>query len=144
MMGVVFMGIVMMGWLARSWMKPKNVLNWQVFSSEVLAERVSQQRIVFVDFTADWCLSCKVNESLTFDRASTQTFISKHNIELLKADWTKQDPKITQTLARFNRIGVPLYLLFVPGKRDPIVLPEVLTAGVFVRAVEQALEGSLK
>ena len=90
---------------------------------------------VFVDFTASWCLSCQVNERVALDQPQViQAFQAAH-VVLLKADWTRQDPAITETLAALGRSGVPVYALYTPGQSDPELLPQVLTPGIVMNAL---------
>jgi thiol:disulfide interchange protein len=82
---------------------------------------------VFVDFTAAWCLTCQVNKAVVLDKESTQAFFKEKGIRLLLADWTNSDPVITAALEKQGRIGVPLYLAYLPGEEKPRVLPQILT-----------------
>ena len=111
---------------------------WQTFSLEKLEEFKLRERPVFIDFTAAWCLSCQVNERTTFHHPDVvRAFVDKEVIPL-KADWTKRDPVITRMLARFGRSGVPFYVLFPgPEKREPIILPEFITPGIVLEALEK-------
>lgn len=95
---------------------------------------------VFVDFTADWCLTCKVNERLVFERTEVIRYLKDHGYRLLKGDWTKQDPAITQFLARHQRVGVPFYIAFGPGAPEGRILPEVLTVETFKSNLNQVLK----
>ncbi|MFN9789954.1 MAG: thioredoxin family protein, partial [Holosporales bacterium] len=79
-------------------------------------------------FTADWCVTCLVNERTTLSSSSVQEAFTKRGVVVLTADWTNQDEAIADELARFGRIGVPLYLLDPPGViGEPQVLPQLLT-----------------
>ncbi len=85
-------------------------------------------RPVFVDFTADWCITCKVNERGVLADERVMAAFAERGVELLIADWTQRDDTIAAELARFGKAGVPLYVLHVPGADTaPIVLPELLT-----------------
>jgi thiol:disulfide interchange protein DsbD len=109
------------------YMPPMPTADWQAWSAtEVNALR--PHRPVFVDFTADWCLSCKVNEATVLNTAKTQALFQSKNVALFKADWTTQNPDISAELEKHGRRGVPLYLLYLPGQ-DAIVLPQILTYG---------------
>lgn len=109
---------------------------WETWSLQTQEDARAQQP-VFVDFTADWCLTCKVTEATVLNTAGVQELFAKHNVKMLMADWTKQDPTITTELARHNRRGVPLYLLYKPGAEDPIILPQLLSYGILQSALEQ-------
>jgi len=96
------------------------------FSAQKLRSLRSEQRMVFLNFTADWCITCKVNEAIALDQDKVKKVLDEKNIIYLKADWTRKDPEIASMLASYGRTGVPLYLLF-PSQGDPIILPELLT-----------------
>ena len=94
--------------------------------------------MIFVDFTADWCLTCKFNERTIIETETVESVFQEKNVALLKADWTKRDAAITRALAEFNRSSVPLYVIYGPGAGKPIVLPTVITPDLIVEAVEKA------
>jgi thiol:disulfide interchange protein len=95
------------------------------------ANYVSQGKPVFVYFTADWCLSCKVNEATSIDRDEVRDAFRKGGVEVLAGDWTNGDPAITRFLESQGRAGVPLYLWYAPGK--PVEqLPQVLTPAMLI------------
>jgi thiol:disulfide interchange protein DsbD len=96
------------------------------FSVQKLNSLRSEQKMVFLNFTADWCITCKVNEAIALNQDKVKKVLDEKNIIYLKADWTRKDPEIASMLASYGRTGVPLYLLF-PSQGDPIILPELLT-----------------
>lgn len=96
------------------------------FSEAKLAELRAQGRPVFVYFTADWCLTCKVNERVAIDTDRVRAAFKRKNIAVLVGDWTNGDPVLGRFIEAHNRAGVPLYL-FYRGSDEPIVLPQVLT-----------------
>ncbi|HEX3662515.1 MAG TPA: thioredoxin family protein [Acidobacteriaceae bacterium] len=109
---------------------------WQPFTPAALQQARAQHRPVFIDFTASWCLSCQVNERLILDRSDVQQRLRTSGATLLRADWTNQDPAITQELASLGRSGVPTYVLYPPDpSAPPHVLPEVLTPGIVLDAL---------
>ena len=91
---------------------------------------------VLVDFTAAWCISCKVNEKLVIEADPVRQAFARQDVALMRADWTRRDPQITRALAEFGRNGVPLYLVYRPGRDRPAVLPELLTPTTVLRALE--------
>ncbi|MCO4747224.1 MAG: thioredoxin family protein [Proteobacteria bacterium] len=98
---------------------------WQKFSEERLAALTDKP--VFIDFTADWCLTCKANEKGFINTEPVREAMSKCGVVPLKADWTRRDPVITEWLKRYGRAGVPFYLMIPPDGGAPVALPEVLT-----------------
>jgi hypothetical protein len=82
-------------------------------------------RPVFVDFSADWCITCKTNERFAIDTPEVRQEFSKRSVILLKADWTNGDSEITQILKQHGRAGVPMYLLYPAGGKEPVVLPSI-------------------
>jgi thiol:disulfide interchange protein DsbD len=113
-----------------------NAEGWKPFSPErLLAERAAG-RPVFVDFTADWCVNCKVNERVALARPEVLAAFEKRGVVKLKADWTSDDATVTAELKKFGRASVPFYLLYPPGGAEPLVLPSLLTPGIVLNALE--------
>ncbi|MFP5248544.1 MAG: protein-disulfide reductase DsbD family protein, partial [Acidobacteriota bacterium] len=108
---------------------------WQPWSAAAVSQFQSNGRPVFVDFTASWCLSCQVNERVALDQPQVMQAFGEHNVALLKADWTREDPAITRTLTALGRSGVPVYALYAPGQTAPTLLPQVLTPGIVTDAL---------
>ena len=115
-----------------------NNSQWEPFSPALVDKYRAQGRPVFVDFTASWCLSCQVNERVILNRADVQEKLRNGGFALLRADWTNADETITQTLNTLGRSGVPTYAIY-PGspQEPPQVLPEVLTPGIVLDAVDK-------
>ncbi|HEX4873041.1 MAG TPA: thioredoxin family protein, partial [Nevskiaceae bacterium] len=113
---------------------PHPVAGWEPYSDARLAELRAEGRTVLVDFTADWCITCKVNEKVVLDNPEVKAALARAGVALLVGDWTRYDPAITAVLTRYGRSGVPLYLLSKQGA-EPIVLPQVLTPGLLIDAV---------
>jgi thiol:disulfide interchange protein DsbD len=113
---------------------------WEAFSLPRLESYLREGKPVFLDFTAEWCLTCKVNEKTVLaDRVVVERFRSSGIIPV-RADWTTRNPEITALLGKFGRSGVPLYVLFPAGAPDaPIVLPEVITNGIVLEAIDRAV-----
>ncbi|MEP6785798.1 MAG: protein-disulfide reductase DsbD domain-containing protein [Sphingomonadales bacterium] len=99
------------------------------FSEARLASLTAAGRPVFVYFTADWCVTCKVNEQAAIERSEVVDAFAKTNTAVLVGDWTRGDAAISRFLTAHGRSGVPLYLYYKPGTADPQVLPQVLTVG---------------
>ncbi len=113
-------------------------IDWKAFSPELVTRLREEKKPVFIDFTAAWCLSCQVNERVTFSSEKVQDAFRKKGIVALKADWTNQDATIAKALAKFGRDSVPLYVLYLPGESaKPIILPELITPGIVLSALNK-------
>ena len=100
-----------------------------IFSDEELAKRLAKGP-VFLNFTADWCITCKVNERVALKTEETLKFFEKKNIFYLEADWTNKNELFAKKLASFGRSSIPLYIYYPDDKSVPIILPEILTESV--------------
>jgi thiol:disulfide interchange protein len=107
---------------------------WQAWSPERVRDAIQAGQPVFVDYTAAWCITCQVNKRTTLQQASVQDAFSRHRVLLLQADWTRQDPAISASLAELGRSGVPVYVLHRPGQASR-VLPELLSPGMVLEAL---------
>jgi len=113
-------------------------LVWQPYSQQALDAARAAGHPVFLDFTAAWCLSCQFNERAVLRSADVENALRAHNFVLLKADWTNSDPVITQKLASLGRAGVPTYVVYPANAGSaPDVLPELLTKGLVLAAIER-------
>ncbi len=108
------------------------------FSEERLAKLRAEGRPVFVNFTADWCISCKVNERLVFDSPAFAKALKASDAAYLVADWTRRDGAILKVLERYGRAGVPLYLVYPADGGPAEVLPQFLTQGLVAGALTRA------
>lgn len=112
---------------------------WQPYSKSLVNELRSAGRPVLVDFTADWCITCKANEAVAMSRQGFKDAVIKHNVALVRGDWTYEDPNISAVLAEFGRSGVPLYLIYPADlSKQPELLPQLLTQAMVIAAIERA------
>lgn len=103
-------------------------LVWQPYSAELLTTLREQGTPIYLDFTAAWCITCQVNKTVVFSDMRVQDLIRSKKIQLVRADWTNQDPAITEALASYGRASVPLNVVYQPGSSTaPALLPTVLT-----------------
>ena len=94
---------------------------------------------VLVDFTAKWCMTCIANKKTSIDISSVRAIIAEKNIKVFRADFTRRPDQITRELAKWNRVGVPLVLVFSPDiNSTPNILPEVLTPSIVLEALKKA------
>ncbi len=108
---------------------------WEPYSEERLRELRQTGTPVFVDFTADWCLTCQVNDRVALQHPDVRRRLDDKGVALLKADWTLRDERITRALLAHGRQGVPVYALY-KGAEEPRLLPELLTPGIVLRALD--------
>ncbi|MFM8809408.1 MAG: protein-disulfide reductase DsbD family protein, partial [Chthoniobacterales bacterium] len=115
---------------------PKDGMPWVPYSEAELQRLLGEGKSVFLDFTADWCITCKFNMRTAIDTPAVRAAFEKLGIVPLLADWTNSNPEITRKLAQFDRVGVPFYLFYPPGRaNDPVVLPELLTEQIVLRTI---------
>jgi thiol:disulfide interchange protein DsbD len=111
---------------------------WQPWTQAAVDDALAKGQPVFVDFTAAWCANCKVNEAFALGSDSVKKAFAERNVALFRADWSRANADISNALRRYNRDGVPLYLLYSPKHRDaPQVLPDgLITPGDVLDALK--------
>lgn len=109
---------------------------WQPFDPEAIEPLVKKGKVVFVDATAEWCVTCTVNKRLVLNDPTVASLLADPNVIAMRADWTKQDPRITRFLQDHGRYGIPFNIVFGPQNTKGIALPEILTVG----AIEEAFK----
>ncbi|MEO0982990.1 MAG: protein-disulfide reductase DsbD domain-containing protein [Pseudomonadota bacterium] len=111
------------------------VNDWSVAAVEAAR---AEDRIVFVDFTAAWCVTCQLNKNSTLRNAKVVRTMADVDVAFFEADWTDRNQEIADELARHGRAGIPLYLLYAPGADEPEILPQILTPNLVTKAVKAA------
>jgi suppressor for copper-sensitivity B len=111
---------------------------WQAFDSAEISQLVSRGKVVFVDVTAAWCLTCKVNEAAVLDRDPVAARLFGPDVVAMRGDWTRPDPALTRYLESFGRYGIPFNAVYGPRRPQGELLPELLTGGVVERALDRA------
>ena len=121
-------------------------LQIESFEPDRVLSYIADGKPAFVYFTADWCVSCKVNERVALATEKVGRFFNERGITVVEADWTLEDPEITEWLARYGRIGVPLYLYFPSGSTldTPTILPQILFPDLVVDAISSADRDALR
>ncbi len=110
---------------------------WQTYSPELVASLRSQGRPVFINLTADWCLTCLANERIALHTQVVEQLFDELNVATIKGDWTNTDPKITELLQEYGRSGVPLYLWFpANGGEKAVILPQLLTPDLLIKTLK--------
>jgi suppressor for copper-sensitivity B len=115
---------------------------WKPFDKDALAKYIAEGKVVFVDVTADWCITCQVNKAAVVYRGKVAERLKAADVIALEADWTRPDDDIAAYLAGFGRYGIPFNAVYGPGTPDGIVLPELLTDEAVLDALEKARKPS--
>lgn len=111
-------------------------IEWIAYSEDILDKHLAENRNVFIDFTADWCITCKANERVVFSSDEVKQAFRDMDFVMIKADWTNRNPEITRALESFGRNGVPLYVIHSEGLEEPKILPELLTPGIVLNTLK--------
>jgi len=109
--------------------------DWEVFSTELVEKYRSENISVFIDFYADWCTTCKLNEAVVLNKENIKNLFKEYNVKFLKGDFTSGNEEITRWLSDYKRAGVPLYILFRPGE-DAFLFPELLTQSMIEKEIK--------
>ncbi len=115
----------------------ERVLNWVPFDPVQAVTLAEEGRLVFVDVTADWCATCKVNERLVLETEETAALFARYDVVAMQADWTNRDDGIARYLASFGRYGIPFYALYRPNQ-EPHVFSELLRRGRLEEAIRSS------
>ncbi len=147
--GLFFSSVMFVLLIANAALQPEPALQpmapeegWIPYMREDFTAREAGNDALFVNMTAAWCITCKVNERV-LEAQAVRAMFEKHNITSVRGDWTNRNPEITEFLLRYGRNGVPIYIYYAPrdsvtGKRpDPVMLPQILTPGIVIEAIEK-------
>jgi thiol:disulfide interchange protein DsbD len=108
----------------------ESLVTWEAFSPAKVQAARAEGKSVFIDFTAAWCITCQFNKKTVLRTTAIEKLFKEKNVALYEADWTKQDPIITEELAKFGRNSVPVYIFYSPGKAEAKILPQLLTPSI--------------
>ncbi len=113
-------------------------IHWEPYSEDLMKTMCAQNKIIFLNFTADWCLTCQMNEEVVFQNKEVIKKFKELSVVAIKADWTTRDAQITKALADFGRNSIPLYVVWGkdPGEA-PVLLSEIITPGIVVKALDK-------
>jgi len=125
--------------LAKTSRRENGEIKWVDFSLAELDKQLKANKTVFIDFTADWCLTCKANEKAIINTKPVIDKLKELNVVPMKADWTAQDPEIFALLQKYGRSGVPAYVIYPAGKpKEPDVLPEAISQSIVIDGLDKA------
>lgn len=113
-------------------------VEWVPFDRMTIPDLVASGKIVFVDVTAEWCITCQVNKKRVLDAGQIAQILESENIVAMKADWTKPNDDIRAYLESFNRFGIPFNVIYGPTAPGGVTLPELLTNSAVLRAFTEA------
>jgi len=106
----------------------QSAAGWRPYDRNAIGQALARGQGVFIDYTAAWCITCQVNKKLVLESEGVEALFRAHDVYLVRADWTDQDPEITRALAELGRNSVPVYAWYAPGERTPVLLPQILQA----------------
>jgi thiol:disulfide interchange protein DsbD len=110
---------------------------WQEFSPQRINELREADIPLFIDFTAKWCTTCYTNEITVLYSDDIQAAFEEHGVELFVADFTRYDETIFEWIQSYGRVGVPVYVFYLPGREEPILLPEIITKRMIFEVLER-------
>jgi len=113
-------------------------VTWAPFERSAIAKHVSRGEVVFVDVTADWCLTCKANKAMVLDREPVASALAADGVSAMRADWTRPDERISRFLAEHDRYAIPFNIVYGPGAPEGVLLPELLGTSGVMEALEKA------
>ena len=119
---------------------PVAVDHWQPLDEDQIPLLVAEAKVVFVDVTADWCITCQANKRLVLDRAAVAERLASEDVVAMRADWTSPSDAIMRYLESFGRYGIPFNAVYGPGAPDGIALPELLTVNTVMDALSRAAD----
>lgn len=115
---------------------------WQPFDRSVIDRHVRDGQVVFVDVTADWCITCLYNKAAALDREAVVEALARDDTIAMRADWTRPDETIAAFVKSQGRYGIPLNVAFGPSRREGVLLPEILTVEIVLDAIDEARGGA--
>lgn len=125
-----------LGWVQREPIQQKGKIAWVAFDPSQITSHIEKGEVVFVDVTADWCLTCLANEKLILEQSEVREKLN--NAITMRADWTNPSEIIANFLNSHNRYGIPFNIVYGPHAKEGIILPEILTSGAILKALESA------
>ena len=110
---------------------------WSNYEKNILEDMIEKNKIVFVDVTADWCVTCKINKMVTLDKKEMKSFFKENDVKLLKADWTNKNIEIQNYMKSFDKYGIPLNVIYGPKNKEGLVLGELLSKKQIIEAIDE-------
>ena len=117
--------------------KDKGKIEWENFNETLLDEYLDRGDLIFLDFTADWCITCQVNKFTTLENKKVKRYFLENNVKLLRADWTNKDDKILEFIKKYERFGVPLNIIYSRNMTEGYILPEILSKTIVIKNLDR-------
>ena len=114
----------------------KQSYSWHEFNPDKIQSHVNSGKVVFIDITAEWCLTCKANKILVLNSSKVIKALSAGNVIKMRADWTQQDPEILKFLQSHDRFGIPFNIIYGPNSRKGVILKEILTPDQILKTLK--------
>ena len=115
----------------------KETLDWESFDENLVQSYNENNRLIFIDFTADWCVTCKFNKITTLENEDVINYFVENNVKLIRGDWTKKDENILAFIKKYQRFGVPVNIIYSKNMKDGLVLPEILSKSIVIDNFER-------
>ena len=114
-------------------------LKWENFSIRLLESYIKNNDLIFVDVTADWCITCQLNKLTTLESGTVSKLFVEKNVKLLRADWTNRNESILEFISKHDRYGIPLNVIYYKNNKDGILLPEILSQDIVLEKINEVL-----
>ena len=124
--------IVIFLYLIKPFQNTQNQNDWVEFDEQILNLEVSNNKVLLLDLTADWCITCQINKQTTLENEDLIKYFKSNNIFLMRGDWTKPNDKILNFIKKNGRLGIPLNIIYGPRNKNGILLPEILTKDLII------------
>ena len=128
----IIFSIVIFLFLIKPFQNTQKQNNWVDFDEQILNLEVSNNKVLLLELTADWCITCQINKKTTLENEDLIEFLKSNNILLMRGDWTKPNDKILNFIKKNGRLGIPLNIIYGPRKKNGILLPEILTKDLII------------
>jgi len=117
----------------------KESLNWEKLDDSNIYDYIEKNHIVFVDVTADWCITCQLNKITTINSKKINQLFVENEIKLIQADWTKKDLEILEFISKFGRYGIPVNIIYSRKFNEGILLPEILSQDILIKELRKVI-----
>ena len=136
---LILVGIISLSIFATILLVPKDKgkIEWENFNETLLDEYLDKGDLIFLDFTADWCITCQVNKFTTLENKKVKRYFLENNVKLLRADWTNKDDKILEFIKKYERFGVPLNIIYSRNMTEGYILPEILSKTIVINNLDR-------